>query len=155
MKEVKSHHKRVARYLSTGRWSLKEICETLGLNYSSWSQIVQSPIFRATVEEYQVQLDEEFIEEEKEDPIRMRLRMLQGKAVDTISGAMSSVNPQTGFTDATALRASQDVLDRLGYYSEKETITPKITITLTEDQAKAISISVDALPAQPKKVVET
>ena len=73
MKELKSKHRAVARYLAVGL-PLDKICDNLGLNYATWKTISNQELFKEAVRLIQVELEDRLIEESISDPVLLKIK---------------------------------------------------------------------------------
>ena len=149
LQNLKPVHRTVARYLVSGI-SLPEICSDLGLNLDTWQQVTSSALFKQQLEQLHNSADDDVIEEVKNDPVLLTLKLKAKQAAERLIAEMS--NMEDSANSMSRIKAANSILDRLGYNSQPVTNQPQaIVITLTSEQADAIKKQ-KVLQEQPASV---
>jgi hypothetical protein len=136
MKELKTQHRAVARYLAFGV-SLREICEQFNLNHSTWVQVVSTPLFKHEQQRIESELEDRLIDDEVKDPVLAKLKMATVKAVTRLVEEID--NCQEGASASTRIKAAESILDRCGYsHKEKETTMNTVFVPIQQEKIDAI-----------------
>jgi len=118
--ELKSRHRAVARYMAIG-CDLKTICDNYGLNYSSWLQITQAPLFREEVKRIELEIENRLVEESVTDRNILRMKLASTRAVARLEAEMDNIDADSGASAATRIKAATSILDRVGYSGKEDT----------------------------------
>lgn len=135
MKEIKSVHRTVARYLALGI-PLSNVCESLGLNLSTWRQISAQELFKAEVKRIEGEIESQFVEEQSSDPVFLELKAASRQAAKRLTEEVNNFDPDTGASAATRIKAATSVLDRIGLTGVTDQ-RPQTMINIQISQAKA------------------
>jgi len=114
MRDLKTKHRAVARYLALGI-PLADVCENLGLSLESWRQIVSEPLFKQEVKRVEGELEEKMLENAVSDPVVAKMKMSALQAVSVLVSEMNNQEKEMGASSATRIRAADSLLDRVGY----------------------------------------
>lgn len=150
MKELKSKHRAVARYLAVGL-PLDKICDNLGLNYATWKTISNQELFKEAVRLIQVELEDRLIDESISDPVLLKIKLEAGKSVDRLVLERDMVETELGASSTTRISAAKSLLALSGYDKDQKAMSPMITINLTQDKIAAVMRNKDIKP-QPDRI---
>lgn len=150
-KELKNKHKTVARYLAMGL-GLREICEMLMLNYGSWQQIVATPLFKHEINRVAQEIEERAIEAAVTDPVLLRIKSATLNAVNRLVNEVDNIDPESGASATSRIRAAESILDRCGYSTMKDDKPiGAVFIPVTQDKLDAI-MAKSSIQAQPQSI---
>lgn len=118
LKELKQRHRDVARLSFEGE-NISSIAQRLSLTPNTVSGILRDPLCQAYIQSLQDRADDYVVD------VRKKLSQMTANAVDVLNRLTTS----EGVSDAVALRASQDILDRSGFkpVNRQEVVTAHLT----------------------------
>lgn len=142
-------HRAVARYLGLGI-SLREICSQFGLNYSTWTQIVSTPIFKHEQERIASELEDRILDDAVKDPVTAQLKAATLKAVNRLVSEID--NESESASASTRIKAAESILDRCGYnHQPKETALSAVFVPISQEKLDAILAKSEIKP-QPQSI---
>ena len=151
--KLKEMHKIVARELAKGR-VLKDICTALELKVTSWYSIVNAPLFQEEVSRLSRKLEEESLDEVRDNPVIARLEEESLTSVEMLAKERDNFNEEQGATSGSRIKAANSILDRAQYGSKRdEPLTSAVVINLSQAMLDRVSKERTAVP-QPDNFTE-
>lgn len=118
IKTLKPSHRYIMRILATNMVELKDVCAEYGLDYSYWSKLTNTTMFKNELKRIMDEMDEEAVKKSAEDPVIAKLKKLRDKVADRLEYELD--NDAEDASPASRLRASENVLKVLGYFKDSE-----------------------------------
>ncbi len=137
LQKLNGVHSSVARDLAVGL-KLIDICKYKNLNYDSWLVITQAALFRSEVERIKQEIENEFIDQHINDPVRARLQSKSVEAVEVLGEELGNHEKEEGATANTRISAANSILDRVGYGRKDKDELPSIVINISSEKASKL-----------------
>jgi hypothetical protein len=148
LQNLKNLHRVVARELALGL-TIEEICEARNLDLSSWKRIISKPIFQNALQDLHKEIDNQLIEDSKDDPVLSFMRSKALKAAQRLSEEMDNFDNAQGASSTTRITASKSLLDRIGYNSrDPEQAQNVVKIELSADKINFAKTKISSLPQE-------
>jgi len=150
MVKLNNTHRAVARYIALGL-QLSEVCNHLGLNYESWRQTVNQPLFKEEVKRIQSEIENRMIEDAVTDPVVARLKMSAVKASELLVAELSNHEREDGASATSRIKAATEILNRAGY-SDNQQVEGQNIIFLELSPEKLSALQPKKIEKQPDKI---
>lgn len=129
VKKLKPSIVLVARLMALGR-NVEDICETYKMDYQATLRQTQSTLFKTKLQELSSEIEAKLIEEAGSDPIMLELQSHGLKAAQRLGKEVNNMEEELGAAANSRIKASNDILKRLGYSEESKQNTNPVNIVL-------------------------